>query len=61
MNNNESRKYELTGLDEKDINLILTGLGQMPYIQSAGMINRITTSFNIQTAQLNKKEEKKEK
>jgi len=59
MNNNEAKKYELTGLDEKDINLILTGLGQMPYIQSAGMINRITTSFNNQSAQPNKKEKEK--
>jgi len=52
--------YELKGLDEKDISLILTGLAQLPYIKSAEIISRITISFNEQAAQANKKEEKKQ-
>jgi len=57
-NNNEAKKYELNSLEEKDINLILTGLAQLPYIQSAEMITRISTLFKNQTAQPNKEEKK---
>ena len=58
MNNNESKKFDLKGLDDKDINLILTGLAQLPYVKSAEMINRITLSFNSQDPQPIKKSKK---
>jgi len=53
----ESKKYELRDLTQDDINLIGTGLGQLQYIKSFGLINRIAASVDMQNANGNKKEE----
>ena len=45
---NDQKQYALTGLSEQELNVMLTGLSQLPYAQVWQLIAKMQEQFSLQ-------------
>ena len=50
---NEEKKYVLADMNEHELNLILNGLSQLPYVQVWQLIAKMQEQYKVQTEQIN--------